>query len=263
MFCFSLTCMVSISSCKQANDNKTEVQEVNMDVPDESLVVQEAAITETDAKIESATIDFTSKKDVFLDSIQLYYCDSYYDHESFFHFYYKGERYTQEIYFAGIDDNFSIKHMNKDKYLDIVYENSSASGQGCLAQDIFIFDHVLKKYLRNDILSAGCYIGYNHKYDVYSGYSRGSGQMGPWYFNLFKLQRDTISVFESLLEESEVIFTDPDSLNRMIKMKYTHFCHGDTIIYEGLDEFDVNKDIWMSQVYDPNTRCQFIKQDRK
>ena len=161
--------ILNIISCKQVKDPKTKVPTVNLDTSEKLIKVQEAAITETDAKIESATIDFTSKKDVFLDSIQLYYCDSYYDHESFFHFYYKGERYTQEIYFAGTDDNFSIKYMNKDKYLDIVYENSSVSGQGCLAQDIFIFDPVLKKYMRNEYLSAECYLSYNKKFDVYSG----------------------------------------------------------------------------------------------
>lgn len=260
MFCFSLTCMVSISSCKQANDNKTEVQEVNMDVPDESLVVQEAAITETDAKIESATIDFTSKKDVFLDSIQLYYCDSYYDHESFFHFYYKGERYTQEIYFAGIDDNFSIKHMNKDKYLDIVYENSSASGQGCLAQDIFIFDHVLKKYLRNEVLSTECYLKYNVKYNVYSSYSRGGGQTGPWSFALYKLRRDSLHCFESLFEERIVTCLDSLCYNTEISWNYTHYCKGDSTVYKDLDKSDVFVNMYMSDYYDPSVRCQFMNQ---
>jgi len=262
MFYFSLTCMVSISSCKRVNDTKLEVREVNLEKHDASIILQEPTIMEPGPIIESVTVDFTNKKGVFLDSIQLHYCDSYYDHESFFHFYYKGKRYTQEIYFAGTDDHFSIKHMSKDKYLDIVYENNSASGQGCLAQDIFIFDPVLKKYMRNDILSAECYISYNHKYNVYSGYSRGSGQAGPWYYYLYKIQKDTISMIESLSVESNVICLDSLCNERMLNTKYTHFCMGDTIVYENIDESKVNANIWMSKYFNPNIRCQFIKRDK-
>ncbi|MBK9255388.1 MAG: hypothetical protein IPM42_07875 [Saprospiraceae bacterium] len=246
------------------NDTKTEVPVVNWDTAVTQIIIQEAPTNSTDKNPEilSVTFDFTSKKGVFLDSIQLYRCDSNDDYESFFHFYHKGKRYTQEIYFAGIDDHFSIKHMNKNKYLDIVYKNISASGQGCLSQDIFVFDPVLKKYLRNGHLSTECYLSYNHKHNVYSGYSRGGGQTGPWHYYLFKLQKDTISIFESLTLERNVTCLDSLCNDVIINWKYTHFCKGDTIVYENLDKSKVNENIWMSQSYNPNTRCQFIKRNK-
>jgi hypothetical protein len=143
--------------------------------------------------------------------------------------------------------------MSKDKYLDIVYKN--ISGQGCLQQDIFLFDPGSKKYLRNEVLSKECYLSYNDKYDIYSGYSRGSGQTGPWSFALYKLRGDSLHFFESLFEERIVTCLDSLCYNAEINWNYTHYCHGDTTFYENFDESKVVKYIWMSEIYDTSKKC--------
>lgn len=84
----------------------------------------------------------------------MYSCDSNDDYESFFHFYFKGKRYTQEIYFSGIEDRFSFVHMNKDKHLDIIYENISVSGQGWWVSNIFLLEPKSKKYILKNVLSS-------------------------------------------------------------------------------------------------------------
>jgi hypothetical protein len=261
VFCICLICIFSIHSCKQVNDTKLEDQSFTKDTTQNTAKIQNETdnTTEEITKIQSVTFDFTSKKDIFLDSIQLYTCDSNDDYESFFHFYYKGERYTQDIYFNNIKDHFTFTHMDKDKYLDIVYQN--ISGQGCLSQDIFIFDPILKKYLRNGHLSFECYLSYNHQYNIYSGYSRGGGQTGPWYYYLFTLKKDTISIFESLTKERNVTCLDSLCNDIIINWKYTHFCNGDTIVYVNLDKSEVNENIWMSKSFNPDTSCQFIKRN--
>lgn len=255
---------MNISSCKPVIDTEPENQLFIQNTTQNITKIQDelADTSEYSIKVQSTTFNFDSKKGVFLDSIQLYRCDSDVDYESFFHFYYKGKRYTQEIYFSGIKDHFSFVHMNKDKYLDIVYKNISVSGQGCLSQDIFIFDPIIKKYMRNGYLSAECYLSYNHKYNVYSSYSRGSGQAGPWYYYLFMLQKDTISIFESLNVERIVTCLDSLCNNAEISWNYTHYCNGDTTFYENFDKLMVVEYVWMSGIYDPSKKCQFIKQDQ-
>jgi len=265
-------CILSISSCKPVNDTKPEDQSITQDTTQNTAKIQNepANTTEGFIKIQFITLDCTSKKGVFLDSIQLYICDSNDGYESFFHFYYKGKRYTQEIYFSDINDHFTFAHMNKDKYLDIIYKNTANTGQGCLSQDIFIFDSVSKKYMRNGPLSIECYLSYNHKYDVYSGYSRGSGQGGPWIFQLYKFKNDSLYCFESLYEEK--IVTCIDSLgnkvenslcnNPEISWKYTHYCHGDSTVYKNLDKSEVFVNMYMSEYYDPSARCQFMNQTK-
>ena len=57
MFYFSLTCMVSISSCKRVNDTKLEAREVNLEKHDASIILQEPTIMETGPIIESVTLD--------------------------------------------------------------------------------------------------------------------------------------------------------------------------------------------------------------
>lgn len=117
MFCFSLTCMVSISSCKRVNETKPENQSITQDTTQNTAKVQNEPvnITESSINIQSTTFDFTHKKGVFLASIQLYSCETRDgEDEYFFHFYFKDSRYSYEIYFSPTYyGTFSFDYMNK------------------------------------------------------------------------------------------------------------------------------------------------------
>ena len=264
-FCISLFCIASISSCKQDNDNKPEVQSITQDTTQNTVKIQNELVNITDdtVNIDSITFDFTHKKGVFLDSIQLYSCEtSDGENEYFFHFYCKDSRYSYEIYFSPTYyGKFSFDHMNKDKYLDLVFDNPGQSGQGWWVSNIFLLEPKSKKYILKNVLSSPGNIKYNRKFDVYSGYSRGSGQAGPWTYGLFKYENDSLICFESLFTEREVICLDPLCSKYRLDWKYTHFCNGDTVVYKNLKESEVRYHIDMCKYFKPNLSCQFISSE--
>lgn len=184
-----------------------------------------------------------NNNEIFLDSAVFFFkCSEFPFSVDSLLFYYKDKSYkvSEEFisYRQGLNESFFlVKHFNKDNFVDIYYP-SLGSGNGCQSDEIFLYNKKLHQYYYAKQLGSECYLDYNHEFDIYSSYSRGSGTKGPWYYEIFKYNKKEKVVLESVLVE-RIIKDDSNNYS----WKINHFYNNKNHIYRYnvIDYFESTK----------------------
>lgn len=167
-----------------------------------------SAVANATSKIRTSKIAF-NRDSVFLDSIICHFNNQ----DSFWvdsiTFYNEGHSYVNTNPNISYRDefganNFHFLQWNNDSFLDLSY-HSGSSGQGCFNEEIYLYNPTLCRYDHNVQLSEECSLTFNPKLNIYSTYSRGGGQSGPWSYEIFKLNNKKIIIIESLQIEKETV----------------------------------------------------------
>lgn len=200
------------------------------EVKENKVKINVSAIANATLKIKTSKLAF-NRDSVFLDSIICHiniqdstWIDS-------LTFYYDGHSYVNTYpnlsYSRTIDtNNFQFLQWNNDSFLDLSYY-SNASGQGCFNSEIFLYNPDLGIYKHSITLSEECSLTFNPKLNIYSTYSRGGGQSGPWSYEIFSYEKEKKYLIERLLIEKDYV-----EQNEKFKWTITHYYNGKTHTYK-------------------------------